>query len=306
MHQRHPLYRHIACFIDQTDDAVIRSALAVAARLHVEGGRLSIVHVAPPMQVLQAGLSGWPLDADDPVRPVRDWLEQETAGIEDAERLVLTDADPPKRAVEWAAGAGVDLVVASRHSTRVQRAALGSFTDGLARHTHTSVLLVPPGYAGRLTEPGSDLAHILCCIDDSPAASAALSEAARLRDAAGLARLTALRVIVPPRPFRIGAVARHLPAPGSQERWVRGRLDAAAAGTSHAEAVVIKGLPRDACTWATENGADLIVVGAHGDRPGPRMPGAFAHTVGLHAAEPVLLVPPAPGAADAGAPGTGG
>ena len=290
-----PPYDRIACFLDRTDEGVIGAGLSVCGRLLADGGTLSVVHVAPATSVLAAGLSGWPLDPEDPVRPVREWLDRETAHLGDIERVVLTGDHPPELGVEWAERSGVDLVVAAAHSTRVQRAALGSFTDGLARHARVPVLVVP-----RSAVAPPSFAHLVCCIDDSPAASAALTEAVRLREAAGPGRLTLLRTVSPPRPFRMRALTRLLPAPRAQSRQARGRLEAAAARTPGATPVLLTGVPSDIPAWADANDADMIVIGTHGDRSGPRALGTFAHTVCLHATTPVLLVPPAPAGGAAG------
>jgi nucleotide-binding universal stress UspA family protein len=138
-------YRHIACFIDDSEAA--GRALAHAAALReATGAALSVVHVlAPPrfLVSLAAGLGGAPVhDTELEKQAAEMWLAEEarSAGGE----AVLLDGHPASTAVEWARDSGADVLVAATHRGVVERALLGSFAGYLAHHAPCPVFLVPP------------------------------------------------------------------------------------------------------------------------------------------------------------------
>ena len=71
------------------------------------------------------------------------WLEEQIHGRENAE-AVLLEGHPAEAAVDWAREAGCDVMVAARHSGRVERVLLGSFAGHLVDHAPCAVLLIPP------------------------------------------------------------------------------------------------------------------------------------------------------------------
>jgi tetratricopeptide (TPR) repeat protein len=78
----------------------------------------------------------------------RAWLEQMVALVPGADGVLL-DGHAPTVVCEWAAGQGVDLLVAVRHHGRAERILLGSFASHLAYNAPSAVLLVhPPTPAG--------------------------------------------------------------------------------------------------------------------------------------------------------------
>jgi nucleotide-binding universal stress UspA family protein len=125
-----PLWKHIACCVDESEASAL--TLREARRVRDQGpGRLTLVHVA----------FGPPRDAAPPCPA---WLA--AAAAEGAgDPVVLTNLGVPAAAVaEWAAGARVDLIVASAHRGVRERILLGSFAGYLARHAPCSVLLTRP------------------------------------------------------------------------------------------------------------------------------------------------------------------
>lgn len=138
-------YRHVACCIDGSDAGAgaLREARAVA---DAADGSLSVVHViAPPHFVvsLAAGLGGAPVHDDATEREAaRLWL----AGAAEEVRgdPVLLEGHPASAASEWAAEAGVDLLVAASHRGLVERSMLGSFAGYLVHHAPCAVLLTKP------------------------------------------------------------------------------------------------------------------------------------------------------------------
>jgi nucleotide-binding universal stress UspA family protein len=138
-------YSHIACFIDESEAA--SRALAHAAALRdAAGARLSVVHVlAPPafLVSLAAGLGGAPVhDTEIEKEAAEMWLAEEARAV--SADAVLLEGHPASTATEWAARAGVDVMVAATHRGLVERALLGSFASYLAHHAPCPVFLVPP------------------------------------------------------------------------------------------------------------------------------------------------------------------
>lgn len=294
-----PPYRHVACFVDRRHEEAIPEILALGRRLRGPGDApLSVVHVAPTLAVLESGMTEWGLDPDEPLRPVREWLET-VASAGDLSATTLAGSPPHDVAAEWVDQAGVDAIVVGAASTAVQRTLLGSFTAGLAARTTVPLVVVPPGVTvdagagdGQMSLGTPPLGHVACCVDDSPSAAAALDEALRLREGLGVERLTIVRAALPPRALRWWPITRVLPAPGGPVRRAGARLEARASRVPGAESALVVGHPRDVCEWAREHGADLLVAGSHGDEAGPRLPGGFARQLALHAPCPVMLVPP--------------
>jgi nucleotide-binding universal stress UspA family protein len=136
-------YAHIACCIEDSDAS--RLALAEARRLRALGpGRLSLVHVAPIPLVYAPGAPGvWTPDPNDIAEVERAWLDGVAADVPGAEPVAL-DGYPPEAVCDWAAEAGVDLLVAAAHRGLVQRMLLGSFAGYLAHHAPCTILLVRP------------------------------------------------------------------------------------------------------------------------------------------------------------------
>lgn len=141
-------YSHIAVCIDRSDAA--DGALAEARRLHAAqgGGRLSLVHVAP-WPLLYTGEAGaWVPDPEDIASAAREWLAKIATDVPEGEQVLL-DGYPPAAVCEWAAQAGVDLLVAASHRGLVERVLLGSFAGYLVRHAPCAVLLTRPAEVAR-------------------------------------------------------------------------------------------------------------------------------------------------------------
>jgi nucleotide-binding universal stress UspA family protein len=123
-----PLWRHIACFVDESEKSA--EALREAARLRAgSSARLSVVHVTvgPPHDVAP---------------PPPAWLSGAAAEAGGQPVLLVNLGHQASAACEWAAQARVDLIVASAHRGMRDRIMLGSFAGHLARHAPCPVLLV--------------------------------------------------------------------------------------------------------------------------------------------------------------------
>ena len=135
-------YDHIAVCLDTSPAG--EAALVEATALRALGpGRLTLVHVATPPRI--AGYSRWePPEVQTFVVEAREWLEGVARGIPGAEAVVLHGDRPAHRVVEWAAGAGCDLLVAASHDSAAERLGLGGFARHLAHAAPCPVLLARP------------------------------------------------------------------------------------------------------------------------------------------------------------------
>ena len=76
----------------------------------------------------------------------REWLDEVVAAHPGTEGVLL-EGYPPAAACDWAADAGVDLLVASSSRGLFDRVLLGSFAGYLAHHAPCAVLLTRPEVA---------------------------------------------------------------------------------------------------------------------------------------------------------------
>jgi hypothetical protein len=158
------------------------------------------------------------------------------------------------------------------------------------------MLVIPPGVTLLGTPEGHPLEpprYVACCIDESPAATAAVTEARRVLPQGEGSRLTVVHAVIPPRPLRMRALTRLLPAPRGKVDRAREWLRDQAEHLPDAAGALVVGPPRDVTDWAEEQGVELLVAGSRSGT-GASAPGAFARQLCLHAAMPVLLVPPPP------------
>jgi len=138
-------YTHIACCID--DSEASRVALNEARRLRALGpGRLSLVHVVQWPPPYAGGFGVWTPDPELLTRGGREWLDEQAAGVPEAEPVLLCGFPAPE-VCEWARTAAVDLIVAAPHRGPAARVALGSFANHLVHYAPCPVLIVRP--AGR-------------------------------------------------------------------------------------------------------------------------------------------------------------
>jgi universal stress protein A len=250
-------YRHIACFVDTSESA--DAALAQATALRGGDAALSLLHVAPPEEVMRGGITEWEIDQADPHGPPRSWLAQRAAAA-GATPVLLVGEPPHQEACRWLAGADADLAVAAAHSGRVARALVGGFATALAHDTPVDVLVVPPGAA---TDPSG---HIACAVDENESSRNALAAARRVAAATG-ARVSVVHVVVPPVPVARNLVADMLPMPAGRERKAEEIVAEAAAAIPGAEPVILAGAPESTVAdWCDENGVGLLVVGPRSGR----------------------------------------
>jgi nucleotide-binding universal stress UspA family protein len=140
-------YRRIACFIEESAASDLALEEALSVRAQSPGAELHVVHVAMRPHPLWVGMYGSSPPIGDYVSAADHWLGQRVADVPDAAAHLL-EGWPPRVACQYAADAGIDLLVAAAHRGLVDRAMLGGFAAYVAYHAPCSVLLVHPPIAG--------------------------------------------------------------------------------------------------------------------------------------------------------------
>ena len=263
-------YRSIGVCTDGTLDPT--PGIAEARTLLSPSGTLRLVHVTRRAPLAAAGAPAPGAGAENPVEGARAWLEG-VAGGEGVEPVLLVSDDPCGAVCEWAAGAGLGLLVAAPRHSRLERAILGSFTSDLAHRAHCPVLLTRAP-AGVAWDDADGVGTAAAVVDEGPAATLVV-HAAR---AAGPGRLVLVHAV------DAGIIARlgrnDLAAPG----WL---IDLAEAEDAD-DVVVVAGGAGDVCEWAAREPAGLLVAAAR-NAPGPARLGSFTNALAVHAPCPVLV-----------------
>lgn len=153
-----PPFRHIACCID--DSVASEEALERALALRdATGARLTLVH-AGPFPLLVEDVEGTTVvRREDLNASARAWLARRGEEVPDVETAFLEGLAGPA-ACEWAARAGVDLLVTGAGHGRLQGLLLGSFSRHVVNHSPCPVLVVRGGAVGRSGRFSSDAEEV--------------------------------------------------------------------------------------------------------------------------------------------------
>jgi nucleotide-binding universal stress UspA family protein len=313
----------------RAETAVVRFATSLARRVD---GRLVLVYAEPPPLIALEPQIAYATRHQDSHRDLREAARQiamlaAKAGVASRTRLRVGFGRLEQRLVAAAREETAALVVISSDATAQSRAGANS-SRRLVERAPCPVVLIPSAAAGRATyaagdewgaqpiaaeqrrghagcmdanEGGEMVSSIVCGVDGSPEARAALRVAAELADRLD-ARLVAAHVVQPPAPMPgVGPTARGLSAIS---------VDALlAGGTALLEQIleeaelpeasrrIVLGFTADRLAdLADEEAAELIVVGSRG-RGG--LKAAFLGSVSTAligvARCPVLVVPPRAG-----------
>ena len=214
----------------------------------------------------------------------------------------VSDDDPAAAILGAARETRADLIAMSTHGRGgLGRWLYGSVADQVLRQAEVPVLLVP-AVAAR-SWPRDDLLRVLLPLDGSELAEAAIGPAETLPGAIG-ARLTVLRVVVPPPPSLYGEGYAFIPFDEEAElaearRYVDGiadRLRTSGRLRDDGRMVEVRtavGEPVAEIAEATRQGADVIAMATHGHGGLERLlMGSVATGVLQRAGVPLLLTRP--------------
>lgn len=197
---------------------------------------------------------------------------------------------------------GADLIVMGTHGrSGFEHLLLGSVTEKVLRKATCPVMAIPAPVMGETARTAPHFRRILCPVDFSDGARAALAYALSLGEEED-ARVTLLNVIEPAPDAADGVAPFETPGPARHAEMVAGRLERlrelvppAARECCWVETTVEDGkASREIVRVATERGCDLIVMGAHGRGALDLLVfGSNTHAVIRAGVAPVLTVPAA-------------
>jgi nucleotide-binding universal stress UspA family protein len=281
--------RRILCPIDFSDQSRRGLEQAVAlARLY--GGAITALHVAPLHMPPLSGLATSTVETMEPEarKGVRvdllERLREFVAASRDAVpvEVMVEEGNVPGQVTTVARSLHADIVVMGTHGRGgIAKLALGSTAEATMLKAPCPVLSVGPG--GEAAPAPGQFRRILCAVDFSPTARRALSLALGLAEKSG-GRVRLLHVQDPdsPRaaPVDEAATREKLRAlvHADAERW----CEAVEIRSGKAADEILK--------MAGGGGADLIVMGVQGRRPGGHV-GTTAYQVVRRAPCPVLTAP---------------
>lgn len=138
-----PPFRHIACCIDDSPASEDALAQTVALR-DATGARLTLVHAGPYPLLVEEVEGATVVRREDLNAASREWLVRRGQEVPEAE-TAFVEGLPAPAVCDWAAGAGVDLLVTGAGRGRLQGLLLGSFSRHLVNHAPCPVLVVRRG-----------------------------------------------------------------------------------------------------------------------------------------------------------------
>lgn len=293
--------RSILCPIDFSDFS--RRALAHATALaRWYDARMTVLYVSsltpavagfPPMI---SPITLEPLDRERLLEEMRSFAEPAlSAGVKTD--FMIREGPAAPEIVEQARVGHADLVVMGTHGRGgFERLVLGSVAEKVLRKAPCPVLTVSKEAEGAAPRAPGELRSIVCPVDFSDAALAALRYALSLAERAK-ARLDLVYVLEWPDggrlrhpPFDVPEYHRYMEE--EAHRQLRDAVPAAARDWCEVRDRVVAGKPWREILRAAEDGhADLIVLGTHGHGAFDRLLfGSTAHHVVRQAACPVLTV----------------
>jgi nucleotide-binding universal stress UspA family protein len=270
---------------DEHSGRAVARAQDLAAR---HGAELRLLHVLPRRP--ESLLMPTPAVADEAERTARLHLDGLARLIRDAGvrcDVAIVHGDPALHILQAARDGGADLIVMATHGRKgVPRVVLGSVTEAVLHATPCPLLTIPPRAPG----VGGGFSRILCAVDFAPSSAATFAHAlAMVQDSFG--ELTVLNVIDPA--FSTSAPDTARASAEAALANLHRRLPAAVATwcVVH-EAVRFGDTASEVLKAATEDEAQLIVVGAHARRPAvAAMVGSCADRIVRESSCAVLAVP---------------
>ena len=256
------------------------------ARRH--GAELNLLHVLPVRA--ESILLPRPVAGPESERAARGHLDELAGMIRETGvrcTVALAHGDPAFQILQHARELGADVIVMATHGRKgVPRVVLGSVTEAVLHATPCPLLTIPP----RAGAAGASFRRVLCAVDFSPSSAATFNQAlAMVQEDFG--ELTLVNVVDPA--FSSGAPEEARERVGKALASLHARVpEQAAAWCVVKDAVRFGETAAEILHEAADDGADLIVVGAHSRRPAvAAMVGSCADRVIRESVCPVLAVP---------------
>lgn len=286
-------FTHVLCPVDFSDCS--RHALDYAAALtRSYGGTLTVLHNMQAIALATDPMLGSVVlptaeDLDRAGKNLRDFVADEAAGL--TIRTEVREGNTVAAILEMAEALPADMLVLGTHGRRgFERFLLGSTTERLLRRAACPVLTVPPRAPDAPQRGPVAFQRILCAMDFSASARAALVYATSLARDMG-ATLTLMTVIEPmPVPDALSLATGTAPdfeeaARAATEARLR---DVAPTDVPNVQVVVVGKPYREILERARADAADLIVIGVHGGGALPGFLGSTTNHVVREASCPVL------------------
>lgn len=272
--------QRILCPIDFSDCS--RRALEHAIVLAKwYDARLTLFHACAPVPIsayaaVGAMMPSTLVGGEDP-NEVRQAMQQFASlgtAMPTGAEIALGEGDAATEILAKADAERSDLIVLGTHGrSGLERLLLGSVTENVLRKARCPVLTVPPRLAGAAAAPTVTFRRVVCGVDFSECSMRALEYAMSMAQEAN-AQLTVLHVIEPiptiPADASIYAgatsVREYIAAAEEEGRErLRRAIPESVRGFCQLETAQSVGEPyREILRIATEQAADLIVLGVHG------------------------------------------
>jgi nucleotide-binding universal stress UspA family protein len=256
------MYDDVLVGVDGSDPAAAAHERALALSID-HGARLHTLYVADTNRDSVTTVSGEVVDTlETEGDRVLETFEERAADTSVEQVTEVLQGDPAGIIDEYARRESIDLIVLGKSGKRsVERVLLGSVTERVVRNTPVPTLTVQGDDSGRYP-----FEVVLAATDGSDAAAVAVDHAARLAAAHG----AALHVLSVAEPSGLGlgetgvsedllAECESVVADGAAaatERGVETTVEAVETGTPH----------RVVREYAREHDADIVAIGAHGQR----------------------------------------
>lgn len=299
-----PAVRRILCPTDfsELSERALSQAVALARRWAAE---IVVAHVDRPALLPRPGIADLTAPAPDPrtfarrVSPLRRFSETvRAAGV--PVRALRLAGDPGREIVAQARALSADLIVMATHGRAgLERWVLGSVTEKVLGRAPCPVLTVSAAAGAPPNAVGASFKRIVCALDLGPFSSTTLESAVSLA-LESEAELTVLHVVEGPSRGQLD-FNTHFDVPehrGHMLAEARKELRAAVPEDVRAklgvrEIVVEGSIAEEIRRVATEQAAELVVIGAHGRNPiDVLFSGATVRNVVRRASCPVLAVRP--------------
>ncbi len=266
-----PSPKHIVCAVEPNEEA--QDVVAIAAHLaQREGSSLSLIHIVPPMWQPYADLNFTPIIEsqvaleEDLLNTARENLSAlaQKLGVSDA-TIVVKKGDPVSAISAHAEELGDSMIIMGVHNRHGLKRLLGSTAHGVLNHSQKGILLVHAD-----EHETSQYDNVVVALDTSPSMGEVLKQALPyIKHAKRFQIVTVVQSLVTTMgSLQASAFATSWPMTDMQAEMVAAVKETVTkavtdAGLSADCVKIIEGDPsHEICATATDQGADLIIMGS--------------------------------------------